>query len=41
MACVPCAAAAVVGAPVAIPAALAGYLGYKVLSNKKKEKKKN
>ena len=36
MACVPCAAAAVsvVGAPIAIPGAIAGYIGYKAFSKK-------
>ena len=40
MACVPCAAAAVttLGAPVAIPGAIAGYIGYKALSKNNKKK---
>ena len=44
MVCGPCAIAAVsaVGAPIAIPGAIAGYIGYKYLSNNKErgEKKK-
>ena len=42
MACIPCTAAAVstVGAPLAIPAALAGYVGYNILSKKKCKKYK-
>ena len=41
-ACVPCAAAAVstIGAPVVIPGAIVGYIGYKSFSKKKTRKNK-